>query len=134
MWIFCLLCAVPAILFIFRTLCLRIYKKHKNVCIVVLGDLGRSPRMQYHAISFAKEGFTVDFIGYPGSLPLREIRENPCIRTYYLVPPPKLEDCTYMVLLYNYTSINSLKLNHVFLLHMFSFVTLDYKAILTFAL
>lgn len=47
--------------------------------------------MQYHAVSFAKEGFTVDLVGYPGSLPLREILENPRIRIYYLRPPPQLE-------------------------------------------
>ncbi|PBC25382.1 Chitobiosyldiphosphodolichol beta-mannosyltransferase [Apis cerana cerana] len=75
---------------------------HKNVCIIVLGDLGRSPRMQYHALSFAKEGFTVDIIGYPGSIPLREIRENPCIHIYYLYPFPKIENklsplCYYVI-------------------------------------
>lgn len=91
MWGVCLLCAIPLILFIIRQLCLKVYKKH-NVCVVVLGDLGRSPRMQYHAMSFAKEGFTVDFIGYPGSLPLEEIRENPHIRVYYLHHPPQIED------------------------------------------
>ncbi|CAK9828146.1 Chitobiosyldiphosphodolichol beta-mannosyltransferase [Anthophora retusa] len=48
--------------------------------------------MQYHAISFAKEGFTVDLIGYPGSLPLKEIVENPHIHIYYLLPLPNIED------------------------------------------
>jgi hypothetical protein len=38
----------------------------KNVTLVVLGDIGRSPRMQYHALSFAQNGWTVDFIGYDG--------------------------------------------------------------------
>ena len=38
----------------------------KSVCIVVLGDTGRSPRMQYHATSFATEGFDVDLVGYGG--------------------------------------------------------------------
>ena len=38
----------------------------KNVTIVVLGDIGRSPRMQYHALSFAQNGWTVDFVGYDG--------------------------------------------------------------------
>ncbi|CAK9814223.1 Chitobiosyldiphosphodolichol beta-mannosyltransferase [Anthophora plagiata] len=92
MWRVCLFCGVLLILFIVRSLCLKIYKKYKNVCIVVLGDLGRSPRMQYHAISFAKEGFTVDLIGYPGSLPLKEIVENPRIHIYYLLPLPNIED------------------------------------------
>ena len=34
--------------------------------VVVLGDIGRSPRMQYHAISIAKHGGRVDLIGYQG--------------------------------------------------------------------
>ncbi|MBE7179636.1 MAG: hypothetical protein INR71_00215 [Terriglobus roseus] len=38
----------------------------KSVQIVVLGDIGRSPRMQYHAVSFAKHGGRVDLIGYLG--------------------------------------------------------------------
>ncbi|CAG8518521.1 4343_t:CDS:2 [Scutellospora calospora] len=36
----------------------------KNVTIVVLGDIGRSPRMQYHALSFAQNGWKVDLVGY----------------------------------------------------------------------
>lgn len=38
----------------------------KSVCVVVVGDVGRSPRMQYHALSLAKEGFDVDVVGYSG--------------------------------------------------------------------
>ncbi|KAF2213512.1 glycosyltransferase family 33 protein [Cercospora zeae-maydis SCOH1-5] len=38
-----------------------------SVQIVVLGDIGRSPRMQYHALSIASHGGTVDLIGYTGS-------------------------------------------------------------------
>lgn len=79
-------------------------RKRKNVCILVLGDLGRSPRMQYHVTSFVKEGFTVDFIGYPGALPLKEIRENPQIRIYYLSSPPSLENSMSLVLLSIYKS------------------------------
>jgi len=37
-----------------------------SVQVVVLGDIGRSPRMQYHAISISKLPGTVDFIGYTG--------------------------------------------------------------------
>ena len=37
-----------------------------NVTLVVLGDIGRSPRMQYHALSFSRNGYTVDFVGYDG--------------------------------------------------------------------
>lgn len=35
-----------------------------RVQILVLGDIGRSPRMQYHALSIAKHGGQVDLIGY----------------------------------------------------------------------
>ena len=38
----------------------------KSVCVIVLGDIGRSPRMQYHSLSFLKRGFTVDLVGYGG--------------------------------------------------------------------
>ena len=39
----------------------------KNICIVLLGDVGRSPRMQYHALSFVKTGFSIDIVGYGGT-------------------------------------------------------------------
>jgi beta-1,4-mannosyltransferase len=38
-----------------------------SVQIVVLGDIGRSPRMQYHALSVAKHAGRVDLIGYKGT-------------------------------------------------------------------
>lgn len=37
-----------------------------TVQLLVLGDIGRSPRMQYHAISIAKHGGEVTVIGYRG--------------------------------------------------------------------
>lgn len=38
-----------------------------HIQVLVLGDIGRSPRMQYHAISIAKHGRKVDLVGYKGS-------------------------------------------------------------------
>lgn len=38
----------------------------RRVCVLVLGDIGRSPRMQYHALSLSKHGYTVTFVGYLG--------------------------------------------------------------------
>ncbi|XP_011875245.1 PREDICTED: chitobiosyldiphosphodolichol beta-mannosyltransferase [Vollenhovia emeryi] len=75
-----------------RKLYLKKFKSTKNVCVLVLGDIGRSPRMQYHAISFAREGFTVDVVGYPGSSPSKEISENERVRVHYLRPPPELQN------------------------------------------
>lgn len=43
-------------------------RRETRVQIVVLGDIGRSPRMQYHALSFAKHGAHVELIGFKGSL------------------------------------------------------------------
>jgi beta-1,4-mannosyltransferase len=37
-----------------------------SVQVLVLGDIGRSPRMQYHAMSIAKHGGRVDVVGYKG--------------------------------------------------------------------
>src|SRR3984885_7669059 len=37
-----------------------------SVQVVVLGDIGRSPRMQYHALSIAKHGGRLQMIGYLG--------------------------------------------------------------------
>lgn len=40
----------------------------KSVAIVVLGDIGRSPRMTYHAQSFADAKFMTYIVGYRGIL------------------------------------------------------------------
>lgn len=39
-----------------------------RIQVLVLGDIGRSPRMQYHALSVAKHGGQVNIIGYHGEL------------------------------------------------------------------
>ena len=44
------------------------FKAGRTTQVVVLGDIGRSPRMQYHAISLAKHGAKVYLIGYQGEL------------------------------------------------------------------
>lgn len=44
-------------------------KPKRNVVVMVLGDIGRSPRMQYHALSLAnveEAEVHVDFIGFKG--------------------------------------------------------------------
>lgn len=38
----------------------------KTVAILVLGDIGRSPRMMYHAESFATNDYQTFLIGYRG--------------------------------------------------------------------
>ncbi|CAL8275205.1 unnamed protein product [Lota lota] len=45
----------------------------ERVCVVVLGDIGRSPRMQYHALSLSKHGYQVDFVGFLGTKPHNDV-------------------------------------------------------------
>lgn len=61
-----------------------------SVQIVVLGDIGRSPRMQYHALSIAKHrgGGSVAFIGYAESEIPENISSNPRITVVPLSPTP----------------------------------------------
>jgi hypothetical protein len=60
----------------------------KTVTIVVLGDIGRSPRMRYHALSLAQEGYFVHFIGYGGSSLPQRILENNKIWVQTMPEPP----------------------------------------------
>lgn len=85
-------------------------EKRVSVQVLVLGDLGRSPRMTYHALSIAKHGGKVDLIGYLGrccchdkvdSEPCSQraenaiysaVSEHPNITVHALPPPPKKPD------------------------------------------
>ena len=44
----------------------RKYAHARSVCVLVLGDLGRSPRMMYHAQSLLANGYVVYLVGYSG--------------------------------------------------------------------
>ncbi|KAG1889273.1 glycosyltransferase family 33 protein [Suillus subluteus] len=64
--------------------------KLRSVAILVLGDVGRSPRMMYHAESFAKLEFDTYLIGYKGSKPILSLTSLSNIRLSYLSEPPPL--------------------------------------------
>ncbi|XP_075503137.1 UDP-glycosyltransferase TURAN-like [Primulina tabacum] len=54
-----------------------------RAAVVVLGDIGRSPRMQYHALSLARQGFLeVDIVAYGGSDPHTSLLENKSIHIH----------------------------------------------------
>ncbi|KAI1635029.1 chitobiosyldiphosphodolichol beta-mannosyltransferase [Biscogniauxia mediterranea] len=61
-----------------------------SVQVVVLGDIGRSPRMQYHALSIARHGGMVDLIGYHESAPHPDLIANPHVKIYPLAAPPAI--------------------------------------------
>lgn len=54
---------------------------------VVLGDVGRSPRMQYHAIAFAMLGWDCDLIGRSGKLCPSFLEHHPHINIHRLADP-----------------------------------------------
>lgn len=57
---------------------------------MVLGDFGRSPRMQYHALSLADQAdFEVDVVAYLGSTPREEIVQHEHIHLRLIPPPPE---------------------------------------------
>ncbi len=59
-----------------------------RVTTVVLGDLGRSPRMQYHAEALAAHDVDVDVVACGGSAVHAEVRVHPRI-TCHLLPPAR---------------------------------------------
>ncbi|KZT08885.1 glycosyltransferase family 33 protein [Laetiporus sulphureus 93-53] len=60
----------------------------RSVAILVLGDIGRSPRMMYHAESFATNGFETYLIGYRGAKPVPSLLSLPHVHFLYLSNPP----------------------------------------------
>lgn len=76
------------------------FSKHKNtegklridatVQVVVLGDVGRSPRMQYQALSIASNGGRVDLVGYIDSDVHPDIKAHRFINVIPITPFPKL--------------------------------------------
>lgn len=63
-------------------------KYETSVTILVLGDIGRSPRMQYHAASIAKHGGRVSLVGYIETDVLPELRASKFVRIIPLKPVP----------------------------------------------
>ena len=55
-----------------------------RTAVIVIGDLGRSPRMQYHAVSLAAAGSDVDLIGLEGAPLMPALVSNPRIHVHRL--------------------------------------------------
>ncbi|XP_014284928.1 chitobiosyldiphosphodolichol beta-mannosyltransferase [Halyomorpha halys] len=72
----------------------------KNVCVVGLADIGRSPRLQYHCISLAEEGYHVNVIGYRGAKPKKQMLSNNNITIAYLPPVPEVNKYLPRILAY----------------------------------
>jgi beta-1,4-mannosyltransferase len=60
-----------------------------RAAVVVLGDIGRSPRMQYHALSLARQAcLEVDIVAYGGSEPHSAVLQNPSIHLHKMTQWP----------------------------------------------
>lgn len=68
----------------------RLKPSSKRALVVVLGDIGRSPRMQNHCLSLVQHHYKIDFLGYSGSEPILELSCNPNIKFHYLNQPQSL--------------------------------------------
>lgn len=51
-------------------------KSHRHFVVVVMGDVGRSPRMQYHALSLLEQGCHVSLVGYSGEDLIPRLQEK----------------------------------------------------------
>ncbi|KAL3689611.1 hypothetical protein R1sor_015920 [Riccia sorocarpa] len=59
-----------------------------RAAVVVLGDIGRCPRMQYHALSLSKQaGLEVDIVAFTGTEPHVALLEDPNIHLHLMNSP-----------------------------------------------
>jgi beta-1,4-mannosyltransferase len=75
-------------------------KVDASVQVLVLGDIGRSPRMQYHALSIARHGGKVDLVGYVESDVHPDLKAHRLINIIPLVPSPFQTTSKLLFLLY----------------------------------
>ncbi|XP_069037136.1 chitobiosyldiphosphodolichol beta-mannosyltransferase isoform X2 [Lepisosteus oculatus] len=79
-------------------------RTNRSVCVLVLGDVGRSPRMQYHCISLSKHGYRVSFVGYLGTKPHSDVLASEKIK---IVPISDLKGLT-AICLFNFSPLSAL--------------------------
>ncbi|CAO1632884.1 unnamed protein product [Sympodiomycopsis kandeliae] len=60
----------------------------RSAAVIVLGDVGRSPRMCYHVESLADQGWKVAVVGYPGSKLSNSIQQRSSVRLHPLTQLP----------------------------------------------
>lgn len=63
--------------------------RHHTALILVLGDIGRSPRMMYHTESFAKHGWESAIVGYTDTPLIPSLLGIPHVHVFGLANPPK---------------------------------------------
>ncbi|WVQ85948.1 hypothetical protein IAT38_008116 [Cryptococcus sp. DSM 104549] len=64
--------------------------QHRTATVLVLGDIGRSPRMMYHAESLAKHGWKTFLVGYDDTSVISGLVKEPLVQIFGLAEPPRV--------------------------------------------
>lgn len=75
------------LLFFFLHVSQRKSRRH-SATVLVLGDIGRSPRMMYHSESLARHGWETFVIGYGDTPPIPSLLTEPRVRLLHIASPP----------------------------------------------
>lgn len=70
-------------------------KRNISVGVIVIGDIGRSPRMQYHTYSLSEEGFDVKVLGYNETNCNNKLLKDD--QLIHIKPPPALLASNYIL-------------------------------------
>ncbi|XP_047427986.1 chitobiosyldiphosphodolichol beta-mannosyltransferase [Mugil cephalus] len=87
----------------------------RRVCVLVLGDIGRSPRMQYHSLSLSRHGYHVTFVGFLDTKPHQDVLNEKKIK---IVPIAEVRGVRVGPKILTYVTkviVQSLQLLHVLL-------------------
>ncbi|KAG0308699.1 hypothetical protein BGZ98_007170 [Dissophora globulifera] len=79
-----------------------------SLCVVVLGDIGRSPRMLLHARSALDAGWRVDVIGYKGSSLPEDLESHPSIQFHFVKELPRVSESMPRVLYYMFAPLKAI--------------------------
>lgn len=84
--------------------------KRRTISIFVLGDLGHSPRMCYHARSFSKLNYYVNLCGYLDSSPPSDILDDANIEIHPVTPVLNKDDLPYLLFLIQKVALQAYQL------------------------
>ncbi|MEQ2244459.1 hypothetical protein ILYODFUR_017355, partial [Ilyodon furcidens] len=87
----------------------------RRVCVLVLGDIGRSPRMQYHALSLSKHGYQVTFVGFLDSKPYQDVLSEEKIRIVAISEVKGVQAGPKLLTYVTKTIVQSVQILHVLL-------------------
>ncbi|XP_014878975.1 chitobiosyldiphosphodolichol beta-mannosyltransferase isoform X2 [Poecilia latipinna] len=111
----CLAVAAGILSMCWRRLRQRDAGSDRRVCVLVLGDIGRSPRMQYHALSLSKHGYQVTFVGFLDSKPHQDVLKEEKIRIVGISEVKGLRAGPKLLTYVTKTVVQSVQLLHVLL-------------------